>query len=895
MNYADSILDAVDILIDKKLSNLPYDKTVRATILSIEDESLLKYKVKYQNATVYAYATDADQSYKVNDEIYLQVPSNDFNKSPLIIGKVLKTPVIIQRTLTNTDLSIPFGDNLVSTNHINANKSENGLSLKADLINRYSDDSYFDSLHLTAILTAAERLIDDKLNIYLYDGTTKYLLDELIFAQGITNTSIDRIYTWPAQLKKTLDNYVIIFQTSAADHIISITDINLYVVDYLNYPVNQYSGSTLNIGILEDTRSNNAAEGNVTLQAYFKVNGFTLSLDELNNYSWYIRDDKPEENDINGVGWQLLSTGTNKLTLANCVTDVTVMCVVTYLGQDFTKIFNLTSVTSELLSLSVKLGTQEITAPISFDQRQTFILSATNKSGFTYYWSYVDNVINLIDSSTQSTLSWNHKFDNNLISIEISCTLYDAAGQFYGRVHKTIYNQAQNYAGLQFLAGSDSAAQIVYDDLGNRLTANKTYNLQINFSDINGVTPTSGVTYRIEYDRNSCLNNVYATLVNNIYQITFTFAEQIQDINQITNNNNITIIANYVDVDYSLVTDIEVAKQGDQNAITAYRYATIVTNNTYNEFFYRESVGYLVNPTGSALTNYTVQLNDGTRTTHAFPITFVAPLRDSGLSNNGVTYYSSKAIQVINSTNFYITNGYRDVVYNVDGSLIQYNNTPFRINNNNTVQWKASWLSETQSGPSATFEPPYIFDPTQTYTITAQGSNNRTAVIYLNFYMNRDLYGTDNTWNGITTHNNLYYPAWSVAGSYSAAAAGLTSGKQVNLLLDNVLINGTQTIPTYITLSQNQITDRGDTSHDVVTSSNQYSLNVTNTTLQQPSLSLITTPLYAYADAAGTTLQQFTVVTGVQLNWDNDMSLLTSASLQTTAETKATIYSFNNP
>ena len=99
MNYADNILDAVDILIDKKISNLPFDKTIRATVVSIENADLLKYKVQYQNSTLFAYAVDSNQKYNVDDEVYVQILSNDFNKSPLIVGRVIKTAHEI-----NTDL-----------------------------------------------------------------------------------------------------------------------------------------------------------------------------------------------------------------------------------------------------------------------------------------------------------------------------------------------------------------------------------------------------------------------------------------------------------------------------------------------------------------------------------------------------------------------------------------------------------------------------------------------------------------------------------------------------------------------------------------------------------------------------------------------------------------------
>lgn len=83
------ICDAIDVLISKRVANLQFDKTVRATIKSIEDASIGKYLVQYQDSSFYAYS-DPDKSYKVGAQVYVEIPSSDFNKTKLIIGSVKK-------------------------------------------------------------------------------------------------------------------------------------------------------------------------------------------------------------------------------------------------------------------------------------------------------------------------------------------------------------------------------------------------------------------------------------------------------------------------------------------------------------------------------------------------------------------------------------------------------------------------------------------------------------------------------------------------------------------------------------------------------------------------------------------------------------------------------------
>ena len=88
--YTDQILDAVDILVNEKVSTLQFDQTVRATIKEVVDASIGKYKISYQNSLLYAYSLNIDNTYSVGTQVYIEIPSSDFNKDIIIVGPVSK-------------------------------------------------------------------------------------------------------------------------------------------------------------------------------------------------------------------------------------------------------------------------------------------------------------------------------------------------------------------------------------------------------------------------------------------------------------------------------------------------------------------------------------------------------------------------------------------------------------------------------------------------------------------------------------------------------------------------------------------------------------------------------------------------------------------------------------
>ena len=82
------ILDAVEIIVDKKIANAGFDRTVQATVVDVVDRSIGSYKVKYQDSVFIAEATSADLTFSKGTEVYVLIPKNNLSDKRVILGGV---------------------------------------------------------------------------------------------------------------------------------------------------------------------------------------------------------------------------------------------------------------------------------------------------------------------------------------------------------------------------------------------------------------------------------------------------------------------------------------------------------------------------------------------------------------------------------------------------------------------------------------------------------------------------------------------------------------------------------------------------------------------------------------------------------------------------------------
>ncbi len=84
---SEAIFQTVDILVDKKLAALQYDKTVTAEIYSIVNLDTGEYKVKYSGNIVSAFSDNVEKQYKVGDNVYVTIPQDNLSARKRIVCK----------------------------------------------------------------------------------------------------------------------------------------------------------------------------------------------------------------------------------------------------------------------------------------------------------------------------------------------------------------------------------------------------------------------------------------------------------------------------------------------------------------------------------------------------------------------------------------------------------------------------------------------------------------------------------------------------------------------------------------------------------------------------------------------------------------------------------------
>lgn len=84
-----SIFDAVDTIVSRRIKEIDYDKTIIGIIKSdagVKNRHNV-YKVEYAGGFFYAYVLDNTDVYTPNTKVYVSIPQGDFSKDKIIIGR----------------------------------------------------------------------------------------------------------------------------------------------------------------------------------------------------------------------------------------------------------------------------------------------------------------------------------------------------------------------------------------------------------------------------------------------------------------------------------------------------------------------------------------------------------------------------------------------------------------------------------------------------------------------------------------------------------------------------------------------------------------------------------------------------------------------------------------
>lgn len=83
MDYNETLCQAVDILIQKRLKDLAFNTTQQFTVLDNTNRNKGEYRVGNSAIDFLAFGT---LSYDVGDEVYVTIPNNDWSQQKFIIG-----------------------------------------------------------------------------------------------------------------------------------------------------------------------------------------------------------------------------------------------------------------------------------------------------------------------------------------------------------------------------------------------------------------------------------------------------------------------------------------------------------------------------------------------------------------------------------------------------------------------------------------------------------------------------------------------------------------------------------------------------------------------------------------------------------------------------------------
>ena len=115
-DYAETLFQAVDILLNKKIEQIKFDQTIKATVIDTSKADIGEYLVSTGEAKFIAYSTET--KYRENETVMVTIPQGDYNNQKIIISEYVdnsNTPITVQ---TPFDSIIDLTNNIITTSEI---------------------------------------------------------------------------------------------------------------------------------------------------------------------------------------------------------------------------------------------------------------------------------------------------------------------------------------------------------------------------------------------------------------------------------------------------------------------------------------------------------------------------------------------------------------------------------------------------------------------------------------------------------------------------------------------------------------------------------------------------------------------------------------------------------
>jgi len=86
--FENQILDAIEAIVTNMINSAPFDRTIQGTVIELLDESIGKYRIKYQDSFFDAYSKNLNIKYNKNTLVQILVPQSDMSQVKIILNTV---------------------------------------------------------------------------------------------------------------------------------------------------------------------------------------------------------------------------------------------------------------------------------------------------------------------------------------------------------------------------------------------------------------------------------------------------------------------------------------------------------------------------------------------------------------------------------------------------------------------------------------------------------------------------------------------------------------------------------------------------------------------------------------------------------------------------------------
>ena len=152
---SEAILEAINIISDKKISKAEFSSTIQGTIVECKDASLGKYLVKYQDSLLEAYSTSPSVSYSKDSLVYIFVPDGNLKEYKVILGTTKQLGTNYIEEFTGEEY-FDTGENFISSDYtiamssyqtkqyelFNRNGENNIITLSENIVNEIKNANY---------------------------------------------------------------------------------------------------------------------------------------------------------------------------------------------------------------------------------------------------------------------------------------------------------------------------------------------------------------------------------------------------------------------------------------------------------------------------------------------------------------------------------------------------------------------------------------------------------------------------------------------------------------------------------------------------------------------------------------------------------------------------------